>query len=50
MNPSSTHEEPPPAYTKSGQQQITTADFQELQVNHFYFDPKATRYEAKFDV
>merc|ERR1711934_257056 len=31
MNPSSTHEEPPPAYTKSGQQQITTADFQRRQ-------------------
>ena len=28
MNPTSTHEEPPPAYTKGGQQQITTADFQ----------------------
>ena len=30
MNPSSTNEErePPPAYTKSGQQQISTADFQ----------------------
>ena len=28
MNPSSTHDEPPPTYTKSGQQQITTADFQ----------------------
>merc|ERR1719458_883438 len=31
MNPSSTHEEPPPAYTKTGQQQITTADFQRRQ-------------------
>lgn len=31
MNPSSTHEEPPPAYTKSGQQQISTADFQRRQ-------------------
>ena len=29
MNPTSTHEEPPPpSYTKSGQQQISTADFQ----------------------
>ena len=28
MNPTSTHEEAPPAYTKGGQQQITTADFQ----------------------
>ena len=34
MNPSTTHEEAPPTYTKSGQQQITTADFQ---VYH-YFD------------
>lgn len=33
MNPSSTNEErePPPAYTKSGQQQISTADFQRRQ-------------------
>jgi len=31
MNPSSTHEEPPPTYTKTGQQQITTADFQRRQ-------------------
>lgn len=31
MNPSSTQEEPPPTYTKSGQQQISTADFQRRQ-------------------
>lgn len=31
MNPTSAHDEPPPAYTKSGQQQISTADFQRRQ-------------------
>jgi len=31
MNPTTTHEEPPPTYTKSGEQQISTADFQRRQ-------------------
>jgi len=48
MNPSSTHEEPPPpSYTKSGQQQISTADFQELQRRQEELERRAKDLERR---